>query len=746
VMVFKLPGRKPKQKHKPAALDEATVILPPPPRQDPPKQGAPRQAVSREKDRERKTARPGTAAPQSAKPAPQRAGRSAAQPAARPLPLIGKLPASRQYGVLGVVLLLLAALAAATVVVDRRQAADGAVYLATAANMRVLTQRIAKAAEGVTSGNAELFPQLQGARGELADSLKLLMQGGQAEGRTVPASSDAVQPVLDELSRDWVRTERNIGVLLAQRKGLAGAATSTAALDAARQRLRELAADIPVTKPRGRAQDAAALPQRLAAWLERPLPASAEAMEGFGKNAAALHEQLAAARADTEMRADDAAAQKLADIDTAVTALQDAVAAAVGGVAAQSATLTAARQITDDSEILFNESQKVVQAYETELTGRTGNFVALGVLALLAAAVIWLMVRVYVAEERRRTEEAERQRAETERSNTANQDAILRLMNEMSVLAEGDLRARATVNEDITGAIADAVNFTVEELAKLVSHINGASGQLSAAATAAQRSSDQLLAAADYQSKEIRASSATVLGMADAMTRISGSASQSAEVAGQSLAAAGRGREAVEAAIAGMDGIRVQIQETAKRMKRLGESSQEIGEIVELIADITEQTNVLALNASIQAAAAGEAGRGFSVVAEEVQRLAERSGSATRRIGAIVKTIQADTQETVAAMEKSTQGVVEGARLSDAAGQTLGEIGTVSSRLATLVADIRAITEEQGRTAQTVAGNMQSVLAITEQTSAGTKRTAQSIAQLSQLAQSLKASVANFKI
>jgi len=741
VMVFKLPGRKPKQKHKPAGLDEATVILPAPPRQDPPKQGAPRQAVSR--DKERQTARPGTAAAQSAKPAPQRAGRGAAQPAVRPLPLIGRLPASRQYGVLGVVLLLLAALAAATVVVDRRLAADGAVYLATAANMRVLTQRIAKAAEGVTSGNAELFPQLQGARGELADSLKLLMQGGQAAGRTVPASSDAVQPVLDELSRDWVRTERNIGVLLAQRKGLAGAATSTAALDAARQRLRELAADIPVARPRGRAQDAAALPQRLAAWLERPLPASAEAMEDFGRNAAALHEQLAAAKNG----ADDAAtAQKLADMDTAVTALQDAVITAVGGALAQSATLTAARQITDDSEILFNESQKVVQAYETELTGRTGNFVVLGVLALLGAAVIWLMVRVYVAEERRRTEEAERQRAETERSNTANQDAILRLMNEMSVLAEGDLRARATVNEDITGAIADAVNFTVEELAKLVARINGASGQLSAAATAAQRSSDQLLAAADYQSKEIRASSATVLGMADAMTRISGGASQSAEVAGQSLAAAGRGREAVEAAIAGMDGIRVQIQETAKRMKRLGESSQEIGEIVELIADITEQTNVLALNASIQAAAAGEAGRGFSVVAEEVQRLAERSGSATRRIGAIVKTIQADTQETVAAMEKSTQGVVEGARLSDAAGQTLGEIGTVSSRLATLVAEIKAITEEQGRTAQTVAGNMQSVLTITEQTSAGTKRTAQSIEQLSQLAQSLKASVANFKI
>jgi twitching motility protein PilJ len=743
-MSFRLPGGKPKPK--PAAFDEATVMLPAP------------LTVSRR---------------QAARLAAQRAatGRSAAAPSARPLPLIGKLPVARQYGVLGVVLLILAALAATTVIADRRQAADGAVYLATAANMRMLTQRFAKAAEGVTAGNAALLPQLQGARGEFADSLKLLMQGGESAGRRVPASSDAVQPVLDELSRDWTRTERNIGVLLAQQKSLAGVGSAMATLQSARAALRDAVREVQALKLRpkpGAAQAGllAQLAEQVSAMLEReatarrnegvpiakaaagaPIPASGQPAASEAQNA--LNQDAAAVRASLEQLragADPEAAPRLDAFEAAFNAFQQAATAEAGGAPALAAARTATRQITDDSETLFNETQRVVAAYEIELTGRTGNFIFLAALTLFAGAAIWLMVRVSLAEERRRAREADEQRAQTERRNIANQDAILRLMNEMSVLAAGDLRARATVGEDITGAIADAVNFTVEELSKLVSHINGASSQLFTAATAAQRSAEQLLTAADYQSQEIRASSATVLGMAGAMTRISGSASQSAEVAGQSLAAAGKGREAVAAAIVGMDGIRVQIQETAKRMKRLGESSQEIGEIVELISDITEQTNVLALNASIQAASAGEAGRGFSVVAEEVQRLAERSGAATRRIGAIVKTIQADTQETVAAMEKSTQGVVEGARLSDAAGRTLGEIGTVSSRLAGLVGEIRTITEEQGRVAQTVAGNMQNVLNITEQTSAGTKRTAQSIQQLSQLAQSLKASVANFKI
>ena len=274
---------------------------------------------------------------------------------------------------------------------------------------------------------------------------------------------------------------------------------------------------------------------------------------------------------------------------------------------------------------------------------------------------------------------------ESEGENKRNQEAILRLLNEMGNLADGDLTVQASVTEDVTGAIADSINFTIEELRTLVRGINSATDQVTKATQETQAISNRLYEASQRQNREIQQASASVLQMAQSINEVSQTANQSARVAQQSLAAAEKGGQVVQNQIAGMNEIRTQIQDTSKRIKRLGESSMEIGEIVELISDITEQTNVLALNAAIQAASAGEAGRGFTVVAEEVQRLAERSGEATKQIEAIVKTIQADTQDAVAAMEKSTVGVVEGTKLSDAAGQALTEIQTVSRDLADLI-------------------------------------------------------------
>jgi twitching motility protein PilJ len=234
--------------------------------------------------------------------------------------------------------------------------------------------------------------------------------------------------------------------------------------------------------------------------------------------------------------------------------------------------------------------------------------------------------------------------------------------------------------------------------------------------------------------------------MANQINEVSEHASQSAQVARQSLGAAEQGRQAVEKAIAGMDGIRDHIQETAKRIKRLGESSQEIGEIVNLISDITERTNVLALNAAIQAASAGEAGRGFTVVAEEVQRLAERSAEATRQISGLIRTIQIDTHDAVAAMERSTQGVVAGTRLSDAAGKALEEIERVSRQLTELIEDISTTTSSQAQSATGVARNIGKILQFTEQTGLGTHQTAASILQLATLARELQNSVSRFKV
>ncbi|MEQ1599490.1 MAG: methyl-accepting chemotaxis protein [Methylotenera sp.] len=333
-----------------------------------------------------------------------------------------------------------------------------------------------------------------------------------------------------------------------------------------------------------------------------------------------------------------------------------------------------------------------------------------------------------------------------ENDGQANQMAVLNLLDEMGDLADGDLTVRAEVRENITGAIADSINYTIDSLRDLVTGINRASEQVNTASSEAQSTSVALLEAAELQSQQITETTEAVNNMTRSILQVSTNASQASQVAQRSLQAATMGSQAVQNTIAGMNGIREQIQETSKRIKRLGESSQEIGEIVELISDITEQTNILALNAAIQAASAGEAGRGFTVVAEEVQRLAERSSEATKQIGAIVKTIQTDTNSAVSAMERSTEGVVEGARLSDEAGKALTEIETVSNSLARLIQSISAATEAQTEVATTVTKNMQQIQEITTLTTEGTKQTTASVGELTKLSEELRDSVAGFKL
>jgi len=332
------------------------------------------------------------------------------------------------------------------------------------------------------------------------------------------------------------------------------------------------------------------------------------------------------------------------------------------------------------------------------------------------------------------------------RQNERNQQAILRLLDELSSLADGDLTVQATVTEDITGAIADSINYAIEALRELVVTINDSAIKLDAATRSTQAVSTHLAKASSAQSKQIGSASESVTAMASSTEEVSGNAERAADVARHSVDIAHKGGDAVRRTIDGMNAIRENIQETSKRIKRLGESSQEIGNIVELINDIAEQTNILALNASIQASMAGEAGRGFAVVADEVQRLAERAANATKQIEVLVRTIQADTNEAVVSMERTTTDVVGGALLAENAGASLEEIEQVSNQIASLVQNISASARQQAGVSQSISRNMQVLREISSQTAESTSATSSSIGKLAELATQLRKSVTGFRL
>jgi twitching motility protein PilJ len=366
----------------------------------------------------------------------------------------------------------------------------------------------------------------------------------------------------------------------------------------------------------------------------------------------------------------------------------------------------------------------------------------LTLLGLIPLGLLFLSVRATADEASAVRMSVDSQRQENDR----NQGAILRLLDEIAGLGQGDLTATATVTEDITGAIADSVNIAVESLRGLVATINGSSVQLDGATRQTQALSQHLAKSSSAQSRQIAAATESIGVMAGSIEEVSGNAERAADVARHSVDIAHKGGEAVRRTIDGMNALRETIQETSKRIKRLGESSQEIGNIVELINDLAEQTNILALNASIQASMAGEAGRGFAVVADEVQRLAERATNATKQIDVLVRTIQADTNGAVVSMERSTADVVGGATLAENAGAALEKIEQVSNQIASLVQNISASARSQSQSSQSVARNMQVLREISTQTAEATTSNSDAIAKLAQLSAALRKSVAGFRL
>jgi twitching motility protein PilJ len=364
-------------------------------------------------------------------------------------------------------------------------------------------------------------------------------------------------------------------------------------------------------------------------------------------------------------------------------------------------------------------------------------------IGLVVAALLMLLVLTRIHS---KAAVFERTSVEQSEQNERNQQAILRLLDELGSLADGDLTVEATVTEDITGAIADSINYAIEKLRELVATINETAIMVDSAAKQTESTAVHMARAAENQAKEINAATGSIVSMAGSIEEVSGNAERSSDVARHSVDVAHKGGEAVRRTIDGMNTIRETIQDTSKRIKRLGESSQEIGNIVELINDIAEQTNILALNASIQASMAGEAGRGFAVVADEVQRLAERSTNATKQIEVLVRTIQADTNEAVVSMERSTTDVVGGALLAENAGAALDEIEQVSNQIANLVQNISSSARQQASSAADVTRRTTKLKEISDQAGKATSATAAAISKLSELASQLRQTVAGFTL
>ena len=674
----------------------------------------------------------------------------------RPISIIGSLPVVKQLRVLGgfFALFLLIVLIATTI--RTRQARDSAAYIEIVGRMQMHDQRLAKAAQQAVLGNLSSLVQLQDSRDQIKSYVKTLTQGGEYHGSNIPPISDAPAVFLEEYVKKWHIEEKNISLILDNKTSLISLGSAIDVINITNKQMLELIGQLIVRM------------ERIEGLSDEIAAAEALKMltQSFVKNANALllsetlvPEIVAQLKNDREGIGTMMAAFTQGNAELHISPLKDEN---IKEILVQTQTLF--KTIDSHTKVAQKHAPNVVSAKAVihkilknsesmliaaeKLDGELqeqGGFtpsplsITAYVTGALAIFTLFLFLKVYIDDTRNRV-------LVSEKENQRNQKAILRLLDEMANLADGDLTVRAVVTEDITGAIADSINYTIEELRILVEGINKASTQVAQASGQAQNVSSDLLIAAQKQSENIEETTVAVLGIAESIDDVSKSAAESAKVAKWTLAAAEKGAVAVRDSSVGMNEIRTHIQETAKRIKRLGENSQEIGEIVGLISDLTEMTNVLALNAAIQAASAGDAGRGFTVVAQEVQRLAERSAEATKQISALVRTTQSDTQEAVAAMERSTFGVVEGGKLSDATGQALEEIEQVSKNLAQLIAGISDATQAQAQSADKVVKNMEEILQITRQTTNGTIQTTISVKQIAGFAAELKASVSSFKI
>jgi twitching motility protein PilJ len=630
--------------------------------------------------------------------------------------------------------------------------------IALTTQIQVLSQQTAKFALESADGNTDSFKELESTRNAIDSAVQRLDKGDPKSGMQPYADNNATPAgrAVSALDASWKQLDADIGKILSNKAVVLDSGQRAGTLSQQMPLLNSsMEQVVNILQQRNGSSEQMLGTSRQMLSADRIIRRVQEVLQG-GDSAQSAADGLSRdaqlygnvlkglieGNPDSGVKPiNDANARKiLTDMEANWAQLADPVAKLVAAAGNIADVKRAGNQASLDSQTVLLRANDLSEQIGKLPLRRLFPNVWWGLLGAIAAvAFALLLVITLVRDQRRRF-------AQSTELNQRNQEAIMRLLDEMGSLAEGDLTVKTTVSEDITGAIADSVNYAIDELRSLVTTINETSEQVSSSAQESQTTARHLANAAEQQARQISTATSAINQIASSMDDVSKNSAESADVAERSVKIASHGAEVVRETISGMDSIRDQIQETSKRIKRLGESSQEIGSIVELINDIAEQTNILALNAAIQAASAGEAGRGFAVVADEVQRLAERSTSATKRIETLVQTIQSDTNEAVNSMEQTTAEVVAGARLAEDAGSALGDIERVSHDLSALIQNISTAAREQSAAATDISVSMNAIQEITSQTSQGASQTADSIGTLAQLASDLRRSVAHFKL
>ncbi|GAB3369363.1 methyl-accepting chemotaxis protein [Spongiibacter taiwanensis] len=624
-------------------------------------------------------------------------------------------------------------------------------YLELSGEMRLYAQQIANSSREAASGSATAFDELASASANFNAVRKQLSEGS----RELPSPSGMLAEEISELNQLWARLDGSVQTIIGNRDRIVLLNMVADQLDQLLPSIQSGYGEVvDILLSNGGDADQVAVAQRQI-WLAERIGRNIDRIIAGDAGAEQAAQQF---KEDTSLFAGVQAAMLSGDSSLNVKRVNNARARALlSEMVASYATISESmEQVFAISPQLLRSAQAAnaivvdvpqITQISTQLSAAIAALEDKRPLSVLTALLfVGLIVISLGLLGWQSVQNAQQRLRETAETNERNQTAILRLLDELADLADGDLTTSATVTEDFTGAIADSINYTIDQLRVLVSQINDTAVSVSSAAQASQSTALNLAQASESQAQEIAGASAAITEMAVSIDKVSSNARDSAAVAQRSVAIANTGAEVVQNTIKGMDNIREQIQETSKRIKRLGESSQEIGDIVSLINDIADQTNILALNAAIQASMAGDAGRGFAVVADEVQRLAERSSGATKQIEALVKTIQSDTNEAVISMEQTTSEVVRGARLAQDAGAALTEIETVSQELAELIQNISSAAADQAESAGQISSTMKVIQEITSQTSAGSTETARSIGALAEMTNDLRSSVAGFTL